>query len=131
MAFFSFSLLKGDSGGLLTCGNKKMLDGIVSFGYACGSATFPGKYFSLLKSWQWNQFGFPFSSLFLTGVYTDVSKYKEWIDMIINSTDLPVYEHSLIFYNTSQTEAGSGKSDSLRINVAFVIIVTISLLLFV
>lgn len=45
MVFFSFLLLKGDSGGLLTCGNKKMLDGIVSFGYACGSATFPGNFF--------------------------------------------------------------------------------------
>ncbi|CAM6054881.1 unnamed protein product [Sphagnum tenellum] len=55
---------QGDSGGPLVCSKdgKSYLVGIVSFGYGCGDAGIPG-------------------------IYTNVAKYKGWIDDVIAKAD--------------------------------------------
>ncbi|XP_055301714.1 trypsin eta-like [Sitodiplosis mosellana] len=59
---------QGDSGGLLTCA-PRTLSGVISFGNECGLPNFPG-------------------------IYSDVSMYKDWIDKILITKDLPEYEFS-------------------------------------
>lgn len=38
------SYFQGDSGGLITCGGKNELTGVVSFGDSCGIPEFPGNF---------------------------------------------------------------------------------------
>lgn len=96
-------LLQGDSGGLLTCA-PRTLSGVISFGNECGMPAFPGK---SLRRYDSKNETYIFSldksitsivenkiiSIIL-GIYSDVSMYKDWIDGILSTKELPDYEFS-------------------------------------
>lgn len=58
--------------------------------------------------------------IYFTGVYTDVSMYKEWIDEIMSSEKLPDYDFSP-FPNPTERIVGTGNSERLK-NTALIIL---------
>jgi len=92
---------QGDSGGLLTCA-PRTLSGVISFGNECGLPAFPG-------------------------IYSDVSMYKNWIDGILSTKELPDYEFSpfpkpneLVY----EDEGNIANKPSIAISIAIISVIS-------
>lgn len=86
----------------MTCDGMK-LTGVISFGYECGLSDFPGTAF-ICPSNKRCALNIVLFFILLQGVYTDVSKFNNWINETVAQRTLPPYEYALNSTTVRPTE---------------------------
>lgn len=118
-SWLTSNFLQGDSGGLLTCG--KICAGLVSFGNECGLPSFPGNFSIAVQVLTLTSTFLHYP--FVSGIYSDVSIYNDWIDKTVSTKDLPDYEHSPFpkprnFSDINEKHINHGKSSTTKQRIA-------------